>query len=151
MANLSDQGGICVFLEDSRKDTVLIVTTFLYKRMVSIHDLVPFTENGLGFRCGTLQIYSVPVLNSKTFDLAHSFVFWALLTSMRPHDPLDLSIFFLSPQVIYEKVNTKIEPEQNSRLSPFSARGALEQTKEILTSTKDTTRPPSPINPGGRR
>ncbi|XP_064620288.1 NBAS subunit of NRZ tethering complex-like [Lineus longissimus] len=55
-------------------------------------------------------------------------------------EPILRAKCLLETQIIFEKVNTIMEPEQNSRLSPFSARGALEQTKEILTSTKQTTR-----------
>ena len=54
---------------------------------------------------------------------------------------------FVIIQVLYEKLSSDVEHSEErtsegrtSRISPFSARAALQQTQQILTSTKDTTK-----------
>ena len=52
-------------------------------------------------------------------------------------------VFFIPPiQVLYEGLTAEEESteDKSSRISPFSARAALQQTQHILRSTKDTTK-----------
>ena len=53
-----------------------------------------------------------------------------------------IKYLYIFQQILYEKLTVETEhtEERSLRSSPFSARAAFQQTQQILTSTKDTTK-----------